>query len=52
MGSPLRPSFANIFMCHLEESIFSECPQDIRPKLYKRYVDDTFALFENFDQAN
>ena len=52
MGSPLGPTFANIFMCHLEEGIFSECPDEIKPKLYKRYIDDTFAIFETFEQAD
>ena len=52
MGSPLGPTFANIFMCNLEESIFSDCPDEFKPKYYRRFVDDTFALFQNLDQAN
>ena len=38
-------------MCHLEEKMMSSCPNDCRPKIYKRYVDDTFAAFENKEQA-
>ena len=28
------------------------CPLNFKPKYYKRYVDDTFLIFENEDQAN
>ena len=46
MGSPLGPTFANIFMCHLEEIIFSNV-QNFYPNFYKRYVDDTICLFSD-----
>ena len=46
MGSPLGPVLASIFMCHIEEIIFNQCPQTFRPVFYKRYVDDTFVLFQ------
>ena len=39
-------------MCFLEEGIFSDCPEEFRPKFYRRFVDDTFALFQNLDEAN
>ena len=45
MGSPLGPSFANIFMSHLEELFFDQCPNSFKPIFYRRYVDDTFLLF-------
>ena len=47
MGSPLGPSFANIFMSSLEESMLDDCPLRFHPLYYNRYVDDTFALFRN-----
>ena len=47
MGSPLGPVLANIFMCYLEETIFSQHSSSCRPVYYKRYVDDTFILFRN-----
>ena len=47
MGSPLGPTLANIFMSHDEQKWLSECPQSFKPKLKRRYVDDTFLLFEH-----
>ena len=44
MGSPLGPSLANFFLGHLEKKLF--CNIDINPKLYVRYVDDVFAVFD------
>ena len=40
MGSPHGPLMANVFMCHLEETLTRD---DLIPHLYKRYVDDTLA---------
>ena len=51
MGSPLGPTLANIFMCHLENKYINDCPSNFKPLLYKRYVDDTFALFKTQAQA-
>ena len=51
MGLPLGPSFANIFLCHHEESWISNCPSDFKPAQYYRYVDDTFLLFRNKEHA-
>ena len=50
MGSPLGPAFANIFMCALERYFISNCPPELKPLLYRRYVDDTFCIFENSTQ--
>ena len=50
MDSPLGPALANIFMIHLEKLFFKDMiPQ---PLFYGQYVDDTFALFKNLDEAN
>ena len=51
MGSPLGPTFANIFMCHLEELYLNQCPASFAPLFYKRYVDDTFVLFKERNHA-
>ena len=52
MGSPLGPTFANIFMCHLENLFLDQCPLAFKPVFYKRYVDDTFVLFKEKHHAN
>ena len=51
MGSPLGPIFANIFMSSLEETFLDDCPLLFRPLFYKRYVDDTVALFHDRGSA-
>ena len=50
MGSPLGPTFANIFLCVHEILLLEKCPPEFRPVIYKRYVDDTFLLFQNINQ--
>ena len=51
MGNPFGPTLANAFLCHYEEQWLKQCPKNIRPVYYKRYVDDIFVLFENLNQA-
>ena len=52
MGNPIAPLFANIFMCYLERKIFELSDINFKPKFYRRYVDDTFAIFDSQDHAN
>ena len=47
MGSCLGPTLANAFLCHHETNWLNECPLEFKPKFYRRYVDDTFLIFEN-----
>jgi len=49
MGSPLGPALANIFGGYQEEKLFNFAN---RPLAYFRYVDDTFAVFNNEDDCN
>ena len=49
MGSPLGPSFANIFLCYLEATSMFQSPST--PILYRRYVDDIFCIFNTNDDA-
>ena len=44
MCSPLGPVFANVFVDYDENKLFNF---SVKPQFYKRYMDDTFAIFEN-----
>ena len=46
MGSPLAPVLANMFMCYLEHQMFTNYVGTL-PLLYRRYVDDSFLIFDN-----
>ena len=48
MGNPLGPTFANYYMCNLENSIFDNYCE--KPQLYIRYVDDICIGVAKFDQ--
>ena len=48
MGNPSRLTMANFFMAHLEEKIFLEKSNaPLLPKLYLRYFDDVYAIFDS-----
>ena len=47
MGNPLDPTFANLFLCHHGTNWLNNCPLHFKPKLDRRYVDDTFLLFSD-----
>ena len=47
MGSPLRPTLANIFLCYHEKIWLQNCPSEFKPVIYRRYVDDTFPFFRS-----
>ena len=51
MGSPLGPTLANAFLHHLEKKWLNDCPNNLKPVFYKRYVDDIFVLFKNSEQV-
>ena len=51
MGSPLGPTLANIFLGFHEQNWISLAPLHMKPTIYKRYVDDTFLVFDNKQQA-
>ena len=50
MGSPLGPTFANVFLCFYEKIWLEKCPIEFKPVIYRRYVDDTFLLFRSIEQ--
>ena len=41
---PVSPLVANMFMEQLERKLSATVPEDLRPKLWKRYVDDTLEV--------
>ena len=50
MGSPLTPTLANFFLAHIENKLSGK-QLDFHPKLYSRYVDDIFAVFDKSDHC-
>ena len=50
MGSPLGPHLANSFMCYYEQIWLEDCPEQFKPKFYRRYVDDIFVLCNSLEQ--
>ena len=51
MGSPLGPSLANAFLAFHEKHWLDSCPEEFKPLLYRRYVDDTFVVFREKGHA-
>lgn len=46
MGRHFSPSVANIFMSWFERTFLSTLPEHLKPKLYKRFLDDIFMLWD------
>ena len=46
MGNPLSATMANLFLSFHEQNWHRDCPQDYKPLVYKRYVDDCFFDFQ------
>ena len=51
MGSSLSPVLANLCMEFIEIEFISNCPEDIKPLIWFRYVDDVFIIYQK-DEAN
>ena len=51
MGSPLRPTLANLFLVYYEHKLLEKYPLQFRPKYYRRCVDDIFLMFESRDHV-
>ena len=49
MGSPLGPFLANIFVGYYEALLFKRVN---KPLMYYRYIDDTFAVFNDEDECD
>jgi len=46
MGCPVSPLVANMYMEHLEEKLQSTAPLELKPKLWKRYVDGILEVIK------
>ncbi|XP_072046271.1 uncharacterized protein [Amphiura filiformis] len=44
MGSPVSPIVANLYILWLEQEALVTAPHDIKPRLWKRYVDDVLEI--------
>ena len=51
MGFPLGPTLTNVFTCHFENIWLENCPGHFKPIIYRRFVDDTFLLFQTKDHV-
>jgi len=51
MGSTIAPIISGVFMSHIEKKLFSSCPSNCKPTLYRRYVDDVFSIFQTRNDA-
>ena len=51
MGSQLGPILANAFLCHYEKECSGCCPVEFKPKLYRRYLDGIFVMFQSRDHV-
>ena len=49
MGSSLGPGLFDAFLFFLEQIWLNDSPDDFKPVYYRRYVDNTFALFRSPD---
>ena len=49
MGSPLGPTFANLFLAYYDHKWLQNCPLQFKPKFYRRYVEDIFLMFDKKD---
>ena len=52
MGSPVSPLVANMFMEHLEQKFLNTAPEDLKPKLWNRYVDNILEVVKKGSVEN
>ena len=45
IGSPMAPSYANLFMGELEQHILQNAPGGLIPLEWIRFIDDIFAIW-------
>ena len=52
MGSPLGPTIANVFLSFYEIKWLEQCQKELKPVLYRRYVDDIFVLLKSTEHLS
>ena len=52
MRSRISPVLANVILNRLEYSFLSSYPENIKSSFYRRYLDNTFLLFNTEEQAH
>ena len=48
MGSPISPGVADLTMEVFEEEMLLACPKHLLPRVWYRYVDDTFTILHEY----
>ena len=51
MGQPLSAPLANAFLAYHEKKWIQDCPSSFKPSFYRRYVDDTYVIFNKKEHA-
>jgi hypothetical protein len=49
-GTPCSPPYANLYLAHLEKELLALAPH-LWPILFKRFLDDGFAIFQTKEMA-
>ena len=52
MGSPISPGVADLCMEVFEEDMLASCPEHLAPKIWLRFVDDTFTILHVYSIEN
>ena len=50
MGSPVLVVVSNLYMEDHEETAIATAPPEIKPKIWKRYMDDSFEIIMNYQR--
>ena len=51
MGTKMAPSFSNIFMGALEQTLLSSSPNHLIPLFWKRLIDDIFLIWTHGEES-
>ena len=51
MGTRMAPSYANLLMASLEKQILNTAPSQLKPLIWKRYIDDIFMIWPHGESS-